>query len=174
MKKGAAMRKLISLTLAAFIIIGVSNVGFAAKHKSKSLYDRLGGKKGIHSVMNTFVKEHVAKDDRINKFFAKTDLEDLINKLTDQVCNAVDAKKCKYKGKDMKTAHQGMGITNEQFDALRDDLVDTLKEKKVAAADIKKLDAVVEGTRNQIVEATAPTGNPAATTTTAPTTNTTN
>lgn len=166
------MRKLISLTVAAFIIIGISNVGFAAKHKPKSLYDRLGGKKGIHTVMNAFVKEHVAKDDRINKFFAKTDLENLINKLTEQVCNAVDAKKCKYTGKDMKTAHQGMGITNEQFDALRDDLVATLKEKKVAAADIKTLGAVVEGTRAQIVE-TTPAANPAAATT-APPTNTTN
>src|SRR5437899_10013225 len=46
------------------------------KAEKKTLYDRLGKKDGITSVVNDFVS-NVGADQRINKFFAKTDLDKL-------------------------------------------------------------------------------------------------
>ena len=46
-------------------------------------------------------------------------------KLVDQVCQATGGP-CTYTGLDMKTAHQGMGLTNADFDALVEDLTKAL------------------------------------------------
>ena len=51
-------------------------------------------------------------------------------KLVDQICEASGGP-CKYTGKDMKTAHAGMGVTDADFDALVGDLVATLDKFKV-------------------------------------------
>ena len=51
-------------------------------------------------------------------------------KLVDQICEASGGP-CKYTGKDMKTAHAGMGITDADFNALVEDLVATLDKFKV-------------------------------------------
>jgi len=104
----------------------------------KSLYDRLGGKSAIVSVVDDFVA-NCAADKRINSFFAATAkdparLAKFKNNLVDQICEAAGGP-CKYTGKDMKTAHAGMNITSAQFDALVEDLASTLKAFNVAQAD---------------------------------------
>jgi len=97
--------------------------------KEKSLYDRLGGKPAITAVVDDFVAR-VAADRRINRFFANTDVPSFKAKLVDQICEASGGP-CKYTGKDMKTAHAGMGVTDTDFDALVGDLVATLDKFKV-------------------------------------------
>ena len=62
------------------------------------------------------------------------------------------AARAEYTGRDMKTAHAGMGISNADFDALVEDLVKTLNTFKVAAADQKTLLGVLGPMRAQIVE----------------------
>src|SRR5258708_8566540 len=105
-----------------------------ARAKKKTLYERLGGKKAITAVVDEFVGR-VAADTRINSYFAATaaDPQRLASfkmKLVDQICQASGGP-CKYMGKDMKTAHMGMGITGSQFDALVGDLVAALDKFKV-------------------------------------------
>ncbi len=95
----------------------------------KSLYDRLGGKDAITAVVDDFVNT-AATDERISEFFKNTDAADLKAKLVDQICEATGGP-CKYTGKDMKTAHTGMKITEEHFNALVEDLVKSLDKFKV-------------------------------------------
>lgn len=95
-----------------------------------SLYDKLGGREAIGAVVTDFV-ESVKLDERIKgKFAGTTDWEGLRTKLTDQICAAAGGP-CTYTGKDMKTAHQGMGVTEADFNALVDDLKKTLDKFKV-------------------------------------------
>ncbi len=95
-----------------------------------SLYDKLGGREAIGAVVTDFV-ESVKVDERIKgKFAGTTDWEGLRTKLTDQICAAAGGP-CTYTGKDMKTTHQGMGITEADFNALVDDLKKTLDKFKV-------------------------------------------
>jgi len=97
--------------------------------KEKSLYDRLGGKPAITAVVDDFTAR-VAADRRINRFFANTDVPAFKAKLVDQICEASGGP-CKYTGKDMKTTHAGMGVTDDDFTALVGDLVATLDKFKV-------------------------------------------
>jgi len=92
----------------------------------RSLYGRLGGKDAISAVVEQFVA-HVAGDARINRFFADTAsdpgrLRTFKMNLVNQIC-AASGGPCKYTGKDMKSAHMGMGISGADFDALVQDLV---------------------------------------------------
>ena len=98
----------------------------------------------------------MAADGRINKFFAKTASDPKVlasfkGKLVDQICQGTGGPS-KYKGKDMKTAHAGMGITGAHFDALVEDLVKSLNKFKVAAADQKILLGVLGPMKADIVE----------------------
>lgn len=147
----------ISLALILVVTVataGASNLGAQAAAQ-KTLYDRLGGRAAIVKVVDDFVN-NCAADTRINAFFTATAkdpqrLAAFKANLVDQICEASGGP-CKYKGKDMKTAHAGMGITNAHFDALVQDLTKTLNTFKVAAADQKTLLGVLGPMRAQIVE----------------------
>ena len=122
------------LALCAF----VAAPGLAAKKKTaksnETLFHQLGGMKAINAVVEDFVGR-AATDVRIKSFFAKTasspkQLKHFKMSLAQQICQAAGGP-CKYKGKDMKTAHAGMGITEGHFSALVEDLSATLKKFKV-------------------------------------------
>jgi hemoglobin len=57
-----------------------------------------------------------------------------------------------YTGKDIRSAHTNMHITNPEFDAAIGDLKATLDKLQIANQEQKELLAVVETTREQIVE----------------------
>ena len=116
----------------------------------KSLYERLGGKAAITAVVDDFVGR-VAADNRINSFFATTDIPRFKMNLVNQICEASGGP-CKYTGRDMKTTHHGMGITNAQFDALVGDLVATLDKFKVPEKEKSELLSVLGPMRKDIVE----------------------
>src|ERR1700680_2622643 len=69
--------------------------------QQKSLYDRLGGQGAITAVVDDFVG-NVAADNRINKFFAKTDIPRLKRLLVEQICAGTGGAG-PYNGRDMKT-----------------------------------------------------------------------
>ena len=117
----------------------------------KSLYDRLGGKDAITAVVEDFVG-NVAADKRINTFFANADIPGLKQKLVDQICEATGGP-CKYAGKDMKTAHAGMGVKDADFAAIVEDLVKSLDKFKVPQKEKDELLGALGGMKGDIVTA---------------------
>ena len=111
------------------ILVGCAPTGERTVTRETLLYDRLGGKPAITAVVDDFTAR-VAADRRINRFFANTDIPAFKVKLVDQICEASGGP-CKYTGKDMKTAHAGMGITDADFNAMIEDLVVTLDKFRV-------------------------------------------
>jgi hemoglobin len=126
-----------------------------AEAKEKTLYERLGGKKAITAVVDEFVGQ-VAGDTRINHYFAAAAadpkrLASFKMKLVDQICQASGGP-CKYTGKDMKTAHMGIGITGGDFNALVEDLVGALDKFKVGEKEKGDLLAALGPMKTDIVE----------------------
>ena len=115
-----------------------------------SLYDRLGGKAAITAVIDEFVAK-VAADNRINGRFATTDIPKLKRHLVDQVC-AASGGSCVYTGRDMKTTHAGMRLTNADFNALVQNLVAALDKFKVGEREKQELLALLSPMRKDIVE----------------------
>ncbi len=116
---------------------------------NKTLYDRLGGQDAITAVVDDFVNT-AAADERISDFFKNTDAPALKAKLVDQICQATGGP-CTYTGKDMKTAHTGMKITEEQFNALVEDLVKSLDKFKVGQREKDELLGALGGMKGDIV-----------------------
>ncbi len=116
-----------------------------------TLYERLGGKVAITAVVDDFVGR-VAADKRINDKFATADIPRLKRLLVEQICTAAGGP-CTYTGRDMKTAHAGMGITGPQFDALVEDLVAALDKFKVPAHEKNELLSVLGPMKSDIVTA---------------------
>ncbi len=124
--------------------------GTGSMPAKSSLYDRLGGKGSISAVVEQFVA-NVAADNRINSRFATTDIPKLKGHLVDQVCSATGGP-CTYRGRDMKTTHAGMKISNADFGALVEDLVKALDTYKVPAAEKTELLGLLGPMKKDIVE----------------------
>jgi hemoglobin len=126
--------------------------GGSAAPAGDTLYARLGGEAGVKGVVKDFVENNVAKDTRINTFFANADIPGLEKKLYEQICSASGGG-CTYSGKDMKTAHAGMKIKEADFNALVEDLVKALDNAHVADADKQTLLGVLGPMKSDIVTA---------------------
>ena len=130
-------------------LVAISSMANATRTPAKSLYDRLGGQKAIEAVVDDFVT-NVAKDKRINGFFAKTDVPRLKKLLAQQICQGTGGP-CKYTGRDMKSTHAGMGVRDRDFNALVQDLQKSLAKFKVPAREQKELIAILAPMRKDIV-----------------------
>lgn len=141
------MLRLRGVTIALCLLAGLL-VNAAAQNKS--LYERLGGKDSIKAVVDEFVTR-VAADDRINKKFAKSNIDRVKFELVEQICNATGGP-CKYKGLDMKKAHKNMGVTEGEFNALVEDLVGALNKFNVGEKEKSELLGLLGPMKSQIVE----------------------
>ncbi|MBB1162846.1 group I truncated hemoglobin [Aquariibacter albus] len=94
-----------------------------------TLYQQLGGAPAIAKVIDDFVGI-VAADSRINFQFAKTDIPRLKQLLREQFGQALGGPE-RYSGRDMKSSHAGLGITNAQFNALAENLYEALNRNGV-------------------------------------------
>ena len=138
----------LALTVSACNSMGTAPAGTAPTEKL--LYDRLGGKTAITAVVDDLVGR-VAADTRINAKFANANIPRLKSMLVDQICQASGGP-CTYTGRDMKSAHAGMGVSGGDFDALVGDLVATLNKFKVPEREKNELLGALGPMKGDIVE----------------------
>src|SRR5262245_58761893 len=98
-------RTFLSAAIAPAIAYSAS-ITVTAAHPTR--YLRLGGYKAIQAVVDAAIK-NIAADRRINRFFKGANIPRLRRQLADQIC-AASGGPCVYTGRDMKSAHAGMGI----------------------------------------------------------------
>lgn len=134
---------------ALILAAGLSMAASPSSAAEQSLYERLGGQTAIVAVVDDFVG-NVAEDPGINGFFAHTDIARLKRLLVEQIC-AASGGPCTYTGRDMKTAHAGMGVQDMHFGALVGDLVKTLDKFKVPEKEKNELLAVLGPMKSDIV-----------------------
>lgn len=121
--------------------------------QEKSLYQRVGGYDAIAAVVDDFVARLVG-DKQFVRFFdghSTDSLKRIRQHIVDQFCAAAGGP-CLYVGRDMKTSHQGLGITEAQWDAAAKHLIATLDKFKVPAKEKDELVAFVTSLKKDIVE----------------------
>jgi hemoglobin len=99
-----------------------------------SVYRQLGGREGIALIVDDFVA-NAAADARINERFKALKPEQVLklkSNLADQICDATGGP-CAYVGRDMKTAHRGMKISDAEWNATVEALVKALDKNNVPA-----------------------------------------
>jgi hemoglobin len=135
--------------LGAIACTAMLSLSPAPAHAQKTMYEKFGGKEGMAKIVDDFVG-FVAADSRINFQFGKTDIPHLKAMLNAQLCAATGGG-CEYRGRDMKTAHAGMGVTNAQFNALVEDMQLAWEKNKVPYHLQNKLAAMLAPMQKDIV-----------------------
>ncbi len=129
----------------------------AATPTAKPLYDRLGGAYPIATVVDDFIERLLVNDTlnanpAINQARHRVPKAGLKFHVTTLVCQ-VTGGPCKYVGRDMKTSHAHLNITEKEWDAMVADFRATLNSFKVPPAEQEELVAIVGTTKAQIVVA---------------------
>ena len=143
--------------------------GKAAQVEAKlSLFDRLGGETGIAAIVEDFYPRAL-HDPRVN--WTRTGVKrgglfkrnqapawsptpensSRLKKHIVQFISLATGGPASYDGADMKAAHDGMRITNPEFDAVIGDLKASLDKLQIPNKEQKELLAIIESTRPQIV-----------------------
>lgn len=117
--------------------------------RDQSLYQRLGGHEAITAVVNDAIV-NVSTDARINQRFAKAGGPKLTSNLVDLICERTGGP-CTYRGRNMADAHEGMNISDDEFDALVDDLAKALDKFKVPPRERSEVMAILAQMKNAIV-----------------------
>lgn len=121
--------------------------------EKKSLYTRLGGYDAIALVVDDFI-HRLATDKRFERFFSgfsEDSQKRLRQHILDQFCAAAGGP-CAYTGREMRTVHKGLGITEADWDAAAKHLVAALDKYKVPEAEKNDLLAFVVTQKKDIVE----------------------
>ncbi|HZQ63213.1 MAG TPA: group 1 truncated hemoglobin [Casimicrobiaceae bacterium] len=118
-----------------------------------SLYKRLGGYDAIAAVTDDFLGR-LAGDPQFARFFAGhsgDSIKRIRQNIVDQLCAATGGP-CIYIGRDLKTAHAGLGITEKDWDASAKMLVATLDKFNVPAKEKDEVLTAVTSLKKDIVE----------------------
>ena len=136
----------------------------------QTLFERLGGQNGINAIVEDWLPRMLA-DPRVN--FERKGIKrggfnihsnqsmtwnpNAQNVATlrahfEQFLAVATGGPAHYDGKEIRQAHAGMHITNDEFDAAVGDLKASLDKLKIADKEQKELIAIVESTRPQIAE----------------------
>ena len=141
---------LIGLVLSLLLMIAGS---MPSRAQDKSLYQRIGGYDALAAVVDDFVGRLVT-DKQFERFFVghSDDSKKRIRQhILDQFCAATGGP-CIYTGRDMKTAHAGLGITEAECDAAAKHLVASLDKFKVPEKEKGEVLAFVVTLKKDIVE----------------------
>ena len=144
------MRRIVRMLALAVVLAAAAPA--MAQPKPDSLYKRIGGYDAIAAVVDNFVPRLV-KDPMLAKYFVHSQdtLMHIRQLAVDQIC-ALTGGPCVYIGRDMKTAHKGLGISGAEWDAAVKHLTATLDQFKVPAAEKDELLKAVSALRADIVE----------------------
>lgn len=148
----AALVPAIALLVAA-VLVAVVPVAAASAEETPTLYARLGGFDAIAAVTDDFIGR-LASDPKLGRFFVghSTDsLGRIRQQLVEQLCAATGGP-CVYTGRDMKTSHAGLGITEMDWQSTVVHLVATLDKFHVPQAEKDAVLGAISAMKPDIVE----------------------
>ena len=139
-------------SVAVLLCVAFASSTGAAQAKPDSLYKRIGGYDAIAAVTDNFVPRLVA-DPALAKYFvhSKDSLMKIRQLAVDMICWATGGP-CVYIGRDMKTAHAGLGITTAEWDKTVAHFTATLDQFKVPVKEKQELLDIVGKLKADIVE----------------------
>jgi hemoglobin len=118
----------------------------------KSLYQRLGGYDALAAVSDDFLGR-LAADPSLGRFFVGLSSDSKVRvrqHIVDFLCVATGGP-CKYAGRDMKTAHTGLNITEADWDQMVKLLGQTFDKFNVPEKERADVVGAVAGLKGDIV-----------------------
>lgn len=143
------MKTLVRIMLVtAWLMSGAAFAGDDAA-TGPSLYERLGATEGIASIVNDTIALHVKNED-ISQHFDGVDLEHLAHHVT-AFFAAGTGGPANYEGRDMTTTHDGMNISDAEFDSAVADVLKAVRGNGVDEASTADVAAILESLRPAVM-----------------------
>jgi len=120
----------------------------------KSLYERLGGAKGIAALVDDIVEAHMANpviSARFLPYRSQPERLAAVKQHTRNFLGAGTGGPEKYEGRDMRTAHRGMNVNAEEYMATVDDILATLEKHRIDEAARKDVLAIAWSLKGDIM-----------------------
>lgn len=117
-----------------------------------SLFEQIGGREAVNAAVDIFYNKVLA-DQRINKFFENIDMKDQRRKQVLFLTYAFGGPN-NYDGQGMRDSHAklvALGLNDEHFNAVIENLGATLAELGVPAPLIEQAAAIAESTRGDVL-----------------------
>ena len=114
-----------------------------------SLYDRLGGRLAIRAITESFYRK-VLSDDLLAPYFDDVDMDRQVAMQAAFLTMALGGPNS-YTGRDLRSAHAGLRLRAEHFNAVVALLGRTLREFGVSDVDIAAAAAAVETVRDDVL-----------------------
>lgn len=152
MQTNASFQRTTIFALVLSLLLMVAG-SMPSRAQEKSLYERIGGYNALAAVVDDFVGRLVS-DKQFDRFFAGHSIDSkkrIRQHILDQFCAATGGP-CIYTGRDMKTSHAGLGITEAEWDAAAKHLVASLDKFKVPEKEKGEVLAFVVTLKKDIVE----------------------
>jgi hemoglobin len=150
------MRRISALLLVTVMAFASLTPAYAAAPPAagadSTLYKRLGGYDALAAVTDDFLGR-LATDPQLGRFFKglSTDSQKRVRQhVIDFLCNATGGP-CAYVGRDMKTAHTGLNITEEDWNSSVKALAATLDKFKVPDREKNEVLTAISGLKGDIV-----------------------
>lgn len=143
----------LAVAAAVLALLLPSGASLAAEKPAKTLYERMGGYDQLSAIVDDFLGR--LRDDEAFKRFGGGRSKDSLDRTTqlikDQFCSLAGGP-CVYIGRDMKTSHAGLEITDAEWESMMQKLHATLDKFQIGETEKKEFVALIENTRKDIVE----------------------
>ncbi len=119
------------------------------KARAESLYQKFGGQPAIDAAIDAFYVKVLA-DERVKHFFDDVSMDKQRRKQKEFLSTAFGGP-LPWTGKDMRKAHAGMGLTEVEFNAIAENLVNTLKDLKISQELIDQVVAIALSVKDDVL-----------------------
>lgn len=137
-----------------FFIVVINLSLLACSHLNKnqnySLYQNIGGQKGIDDIVNIFVRK-ISQDESILPYFAKSSVTHFKAGFSNHLCDAVGGP-CDYEGDTMVDIHTGMNINEKDFNRVVELLISALEEANISYQSQNRILNKLATSRSKIIK----------------------
>lgn len=116
-----------------------------------TLFDRIGGLKGLQKVVKRFYKT-LYWDDLVGHYFKNLDLEELVDHQLSFLRWSLGSRDFEYTPKALGKVHADLNITEKHFNRVGERLIEALNYAKVGQKEIDEIMAIVVSVKDQIVK----------------------
>ncbi|MEM7304452.1 MAG: group 1 truncated hemoglobin [Pseudomonadota bacterium] len=146
--KGGNMKtKMAPTLLMTLTLLFTSPLAFT---DTQSLYDRIGGEPKARAIVEDIWNNHSANP-IVKDRFANSDPVYVKKMVFEIFAAATGATDVKYTGKDMKSAHAGMNISEMEFNAVVDDVLKACESNGLSQDEQNEILAILWSVRKEIV-----------------------
>ena len=114
-----------------------------------TLYQRLGEEPGLRKIVNDVLDKNL-NNPRIGHYFKKIDMPKLKQLVFEFFSMGIGGPHL-YTGRDMRTAHTGMNISEEDFESANEDTILALDENGVGPAEKNEVIAILNSMKADVI-----------------------